>query len=68
VEDSGIGIEPEHSARLFNAFFTTKPDGMGMTINLRSIIEATVANCGPQQTYPRRHVSVHRALNADTVS
>jgi len=30
VLDTGIGIEPEKAGRLFDAFFTTKPDGMGM--------------------------------------
>jgi PAS domain S-box-containing protein len=40
VEDSGTGIEPENVDRVFNAFFTTKPDGMGMGLSIcRSIIE-----------------------------
>jgi C4-dicarboxylate-specific signal transduction histidine kinase len=40
VEDSGIGIDPENAKRLFNAFFTTKPSGMGMGLSIcRSIIE-----------------------------
>jgi PAS domain S-box-containing protein len=41
VQDSGNGIEPEHASRLFDAFFTTKPNGMGLGLSIcRSIIEA----------------------------
>jgi two-component system sensor kinase FixL len=40
VEDSGVGIDPENVNRLFNAFFTTKPDGMGMGLSVcRTIIQ-----------------------------
>ena len=41
VRDSGIGIDSESADRLFNAFFTTKPSGMGMGLSIsRSIITA----------------------------
>jgi C4-dicarboxylate-specific signal transduction histidine kinase len=41
VQDSGVGVDPEHSSRMFEAFYTTKAEGvgMGLTIN-RSIVEA----------------------------
>ena len=41
VEDSGVGIDPEHLSRMFEAFYTTKVQGIGMGLTIsRSIIEA----------------------------
>jgi signal transduction histidine kinase len=41
VEDSGPGIDLENIDRIFNAFFTTKPRGIGMGLSIcRSIVEA----------------------------
>ena len=41
VQDSGPGLSPQSVDRLFEAFYTTKPKGMGMGLTIcRSIIEA----------------------------
>jgi PAS domain S-box-containing protein len=41
VTDSGQGLAPEVMERLYEAFFSTKPEGMGMGLNLcRSIVES----------------------------
>jgi C4-dicarboxylate-specific signal transduction histidine kinase len=58
VQDSGVGLDPKHSSRMFEAFYTTKTDGIGMGLTIsRSIIEAhggrlwAVANDGPGSTF-----------------
>ena len=58
VQDSGTGIDPDNMDRLFNAFFTTKPNGMGMGLSIcRSIVEAhggemwALPNDGPGATF-----------------
>ncbi|KSB87798.1 hypothetical protein AS593_00630 [Caulobacter vibrioides] len=41
VADTGPGVPPERAAQLFNAFYTTKADGMGMGLSIcRTIAQA----------------------------
>jgi len=40
VEDAGVGFREEQAARLFEAFYTTKPGGLGMGLSIsRSIMD-----------------------------
>lgn len=55
--DTGIGVEPSKMDQMFGAFYTTKPDGMGMGLWIsRSIVEKhkgrlwATANDGPGLT------------------
>ena len=38
VRDSGPGFTPQHLDRLFDAFYTTKPDGLGMGLAISRLI------------------------------
>ncbi|GLS29422.1 hypothetical protein GCM10007937_11300 [Mesorhizobium albiziae] len=41
VEDNGIGVAPENTGRIFDVFFTTRSDGMGIGLAVcRLIVEA----------------------------
>ena len=58
VQDSGIGLDPQSMARIFDAFYTTKSQGMGMGLAIsRSIVENhggklwAVPNDGPGATF-----------------
>jgi len=58
VQDGGVGLDPQAMDRLFEAFYTTKNDGMGMGLSVsRSIIERhhgrlwAAPNDGPGATF-----------------
>jgi PAS domain S-box-containing protein len=58
IEDTGVGIAPQDMERLFEAFYSTKSDGMGMGLSVsRSIIEShrgrlwATPNDGPGTTF-----------------
>src|SRR6266849_657131 len=41
VSDTGVGLPPQQADQIFNAFFTTKPNGTGMGLRIsRSIVES----------------------------
>jgi signal transduction histidine kinase len=58
VSDTGEGLPPEQADQVFNAFFTTKPQGTGMGLTIsRSIVEShggrlwATARSGPGATF-----------------
>ena len=54
VEDSGPGLAPEALERPFEAFYTTKPGGLGMGLSIcRSIIEAHQGRLWASANVPR---------------
>jgi PAS domain S-box-containing protein len=58
VKDAGVGFDPQSEEKLFQAFYTTKSDGMGIGLSVsRSIMEShhgrlwAVRNDGPGTTF-----------------
>ena len=58
VQDSGVGLDPESREQVFDAFHSTKPDGLGLGLSIsRSIVEGhggrlwAVSNDGPGATF-----------------
>ena len=58
VSDNGVGLPPEKADHIFDAFFTTKPQGTGMGLAIsRSIVEShggriwATPNSGPGATF-----------------
>jgi len=57
VQDSGTGIDPENIDRVFETFFTTKTNGMGMGLAIcRSIVEAHGGNLSVSPGIPHGSV------------
>ena len=52
VQDTGKGIAPEVMARLYEAFYSTKADGMGIGLSLcRSIVESHMGRMTAENIY-----------------
>jgi signal transduction histidine kinase len=57
VEDTGTGIDQSDLERIFEAFFSTKPEGMGMGLSIcRSIVEAHGGRITAARVNPRGSV------------
>jgi signal transduction histidine kinase len=69
VRDAGVGFDPQAADRLFDAFYTTKVDGMGIGLSVsRSIIEShqgslwATLNDGPGAAFSFSIPGSHPAL------
>jgi signal transduction histidine kinase len=62
VTDTGVGLPPQQADQIFNAFFTTKPQGTGMGLSItRSIVESHGGRLWAADN-PSRGASFHLTL------
>jgi C4-dicarboxylate-specific signal transduction histidine kinase len=67
VRDSGPGIDPAHLERVFDAFYTTKPSGVGMGLSIcRSIIDSHGGRLWAELNAPRGTVFHFNLPSAQT--
>jgi PAS domain S-box-containing protein len=58
VQDTGKGLAPEVMARLYEAFYSTKADGMGIGLSLcRSIVESHLGRMSAENLYNGEEVA-----------
>jgi signal transduction histidine kinase len=74
VQDVGVGLDPQSMDKLFEAFYTTNSNGMGIGLSVsRSIIERhqgrlwAAANDGPGATFSFSIPCGHHDVTAPTV-
>jgi PAS domain S-box-containing protein len=54
ISDTGVGLPPQQTDQIFNAFFTTKPHGTGMGLRIsRSIVESHGGRLWASDNVPR---------------
>jgi C4-dicarboxylate-specific signal transduction histidine kinase len=69
VQDTGPGLDPANLDRLFQSFYTTKPDGIGMGLAIsRSIVEAHGGRLSAAPNEPRGAVFRFTLPVDDTLS
>lgn len=75
VQDNGVGIDPTNATKFFDAFYTTKPNGMGIGLSVsRSIIEHhggriwASANDGPGASFSFSIPHAHNQAAPETAA
>ena len=63
VQDTGPGLSPQTLSRLFEPFYTTKPDGMGMGLAILPLDRRSPRRTadGKRKRAPRGDISIHFA-------